>query len=608
MYEDLTLIKGDFEIRVAGPEHDRYAEAICKLIEESARIRGTGIAKRSPEYIRSKIHEGKAIIALYRGEKLAGFCYIETWTHGKYIANSGLIVAPEFRNQHLGKSIKEVAFKLSRRKFPHAKLFGITTSHAVMKINTQLGYRPVPFTELTQDDEFWDGCKTCVNYDILQRNQRKNCLCTAMLYDPAEKAQQAAEKKEDGLVVLAFSGGLDTSFCVKYLTAVEGLPVHTVTVQTGGFSAQELAEIEKRALQLGARKHVVLDKTRDYYQRCIKYLVFGNVLKNNTYPLSVSSERVFQAVAVAEYAREVGARFVAHGSTGAGNDQVRFDLIFHTLLPEVRILTPIRDQKISRNEELEFLKKHGIEMDGSVATYSINKGLWGTSVGGKETLTSCEYLPDEAFPTPLSKSEPETVELAFERGELAQVNGQCFQHPVEAIRYLEQLAAPFAIGRDMHVGDTVIGIKGRVGFEAAAPLIIIKAHHALEKHVLTKWQLYWKDQLANWYGMLLHEGQFLDPVMRDIEAFLENSQARVTGTVSVLLAPYRFQVLGITSPYDLMAPEFASYGEMNPGWSAEEVRGFARILANQSRIYQAVGGNRPAAQEGRTRYEKEPSR
>ncbi|RME01368.1 MAG: argininosuccinate synthase [Calditrichaeota bacterium] len=588
MYEELSLRKDDFEICVAQSKHAKYAEAISQLIQESARVRSAGIARRTPEYIRRKILEGKAIIALHRGEKLAGFCYIETWSHGKYIANSGLIVAPEFRNQHVGKSIKEVAFKLSRRKYPHSKLFGLTTSHAVMNINSHLGYRPVPFSMLTQDDEFWEGCTTCSHYDILQRNQRKNCLCTAMLYDPQEKEKARAATRPKGLVVLAFSGGLDTSYCVKYLSAEKGLTVHTVTVQTGGFSENELADIEKQALRLGAQKHVVLNETQAYYERCVKYLIFGNILKNNTYPLSVSSERVFQAMAVAKYAREVGADFVAHGSTGAGNDQVRFDLIFHALVPEMPILTPIRDQQISRNAELAYLASQGIEMNGKAATYSINKGLWGTSVGGVETLTSHQYLPEEAFPTPLSKTQPEPVELGFVQGELQAINGQSFEHPVEAIRALEQMAAPFGIGRDIHVGDTIIGIKGRVGFEAAAPMIIIKSHHALEKHVLSKWQLHWKEQLAGGYGMLLHEGQFLDPVMRDMEKFLENSQQRVTGTVSVLLAPHRFQVLGITSPYDLMSPEFASYGEMNLGWTADEVRGFARILANQTRIHQKV--------------------
>lgn len=588
MVKKLTKNTDDFVIKVATIGDEKYAGQICSLIEESAKVRGTGIAKRTPEYIISKMREGKAIIATHKNGKVAGFCYIETWTHGKYIANSGLIVAPEFRNRHLGKMIKEVAFKLSRKKYPNSMLFGITTSHAVMKINTDLGYKPVPFSELTADSDFWDGCKTCVNYDILQRNNRKNCLCTALLLDPLAQKTAGKEKKVEDIVVLAFSGGLDTSYCVKYFSEEKHLQVHTVIVNTGGFTSEELSRIEKKALQLGAKKHITLDRTDDFYKKCIRYLIFGNVLKNHTYPLSVSSERVFQAVAIAEYAKETGAKYVAHGSTGAGNDQVRFDVIFRILLPDADILTPVRDNKISRNEEIEFLKKYHIQEDWSKAQYSINQGIWGTSVGGRETLTSCEYLPEKAFPTHLSKEEPEAIELTFTRGELTAINDEKFDNPVAAIQRLEQLAGPYAIGRDMHVGDTIIGIKGRVGFEAAAPLIIIKSHHALEKHVLTKWQLYWKDQLANWYGNLLHEGQFLDPVMRDIEKFLENTQQHVSGTVSVLIAPYRFQVLGISSPFDMMSPEFASYGEMYNSWSGEDVRGFARIFSNQTMIHYQV--------------------
>jgi argininosuccinate synthase len=312
------------------------------------------------------------------------------------------------------------------------------------------------------------------------------------------------------------------------------------------------------------------------------------VLKNNTYPLSVSAERVSQAVAIANYAKEIGADYVAHGSTGAGNDQVRFDMIFNILIPDIQILTPIRDLKLSRQEEIDFLKQHGVEMNFEKAKYSINKGLWGTSVGGSETLTSHDFLPEEAFPTQLSKEEPETVTLKFRRGELVGIGEQAFQNPVDAIQKLQELAAPFAIGRDIHVGDTIIGIKGRVGFEAAAPLVIIKAHHALEKHVLTKWQLYWKDQLAVWYGNLLHEGQFLDPVMRNIEKFLDDTQEQVSGEVYVWLAPYRFQVQGISSPHDLMSSKFGSYGEMNNSWSGEDVKGFSKIFGNQTMIYHKI--------------------
>jgi argininosuccinate synthase len=578
----------DFIIEAANASHVKYAEQISKMIEESAKVRQIGIAKRSSQYISKKMEQGNAVIALTKAGKLAGFCYIETWTHGKYAVNSGLIVATEFRNQNLGRKIKNAVFNLTLNKFPKSKIFSITTSHAVMKMNTGLGYKPVPYSELTEDEQFWDGCQTCVNYDILLRNKRKYCLCTALLYDPETKKEVKPAPKDKQLVVLAFSGGLDTSYCVKYLGEELGLDVISVVVDTGGFSQKELKEIEDKALQLGVKKHIVLNETDNYYHKCIKYLIFGNVLKYNTYPLSVSSERVFQALSVANYVKHMKAAYVAHGSTGAGNDQVRFDMIFNIMIPDVQILTPIRDNQVSRNEEIEFLKNHGVEQDWEKAQYSINKGLWGTSVGGKETLTSCDYLPEQAFPTKMSKPEPQTIELKFKCGELIGINGDMFDNPVHAIKRLEEIAGPFAIGRDIHVGDTIIGIKGRVGFEAAAPLIIIKAHHALEKHVLTKWQLYWKEQLATWYGNLLHEGFFLDEVMRNIEKFFEDSQRNVTGTVSVYLAPYRFTILGITSPHDLMAPDIAQYGEMSKAWTGEDVRGFSKILSNQSKIFYKV--------------------
>ena len=389
-------------------------------------------------------------------------------------------------------------------------------------------------------------------------------------------------------VVLAFSGGLDTSYCVKYLSETQNLEVYSAIVNTGGFTTEELQEIERRAYALGVKQHLTLDETDDYYNSCIRYLIFGNVLKNNTYPLSVSAERVYQALAIARYAKEINADFVAHGSTGAGNDQVRFDMIFNIMIPDIQILTPIRDLKLSRQQEIDFLKEHGVEMNFEKAAYSINKGLWGTSVGGKETLTSYGYLPEEAWPTQLTKHNPEEVKLLFEKGELKGINDQRFDNPVEAIQKLSEIAAPFGVGRDIHVGDTIIGLKGRVGFEAAAPMVIIKGHHALEKHVLTKLQLYWKDQLAVWYGNLLHEGQFLDPVMRNIEKFLEDTQLTVSGTVTVGLAPYRFYVIGIESPHDLMSSKFGSYGEMNNTWSGEDVKGFSKIFGNQTMIYQKV--------------------
>lgn len=389
-------------------------------------------------------------------------------------------------------------------------------------------------------------------------------------------------------VVLAFSGGLDTSFCTKYLNDEKGLEVHSAIVNTGGFSAQELSEIEAKAYRLGVVSHKTLDVTNDYYSQCIKYLIFGNILKNNTYPLSVSSERVFQAIAIAKYASEIGATHIAHGSTGAGNDQVRFDLAFHILCPEVKIITPIRDLKLSRDAEIEYLKGKGVEADWTKSTYSINKGLWGTSVGGKETLSSNLPLPEQAYPTQLQKQGEETLTLEFEKGEVKGVNGKKFANPVDAIREIESIAAPYAIGRDIHVGDTIIGIKGRVGFEAASPLIIIKAHHLLEKHVLTKWQLYWKEQLSNWYGMFVHESQFLEPVMRNMEKFLDDTQENVTGKVFVKLLPYRFETMGIESEHDLMNAKFAKYGEENTAFSGDDVKGFTKILANQMKIFFAI--------------------
>src|SRR5690606_36214309 len=389
-------------------------------------------------------------------------------------------------------------------------------------------------------------------------------------------------------VVLAFSGGLDTSYCVKYLSEEKGFEVHTLTVNTGGFDADELETICQRAKALGVASHKNVDETRNYYDSVIRYLIYGNVLKNATYPLSVSAERMSQALAVAHYARTVNADAVAHGSTGAGNDQVRFDMICHILIPSLEIITHIRDLKLSREDEISYLKSKGVEMNFEKAMYSINKGIWGTSVGGKETLNSLGTLPESAFPTQLSKHDSEEVVLGFEKGELKIINQQVFEHPVEAIQRLQELAGPYAIGRDIHVGDTIIGIKGRVGFEAAAPVVILKAHHALEKHVLTKWQLSWKDQLGQFYGNWLHEGQYLDPVMRDIEAFLTNSQGHATGRVHVQLYPYRFQVTGVVSDYDLMSSKFGKYGEMNLGWTGDDVRGFSKIFGNQTMIYHQV--------------------
>jgi argininosuccinate synthase len=381
-------------------------------------------------------------------------------------------------------------------------------------------------------------------------------------------------------VALAFSGGLDTSFCVKYLGLEKHLEVHSVFINSGGFSKQEEEKIEMRARSLGVATHISIDVSETYYQKCIRYLVFGNMMRNHHYPMSVSSERIFQAMAVVEYAQQQGINIVAHGSTGAGNDQVRFDMIFQILAPDIEVLAPIRELKLSREAEVEYLQKTGFNESFEKHAYSINQGLWGTTVGGKETLTSRQGLPEEAYPSQLKEQKPKDMVVEFERGEL--VGG------VASIRRIETEAAALAIGRGIHMGETIIGIKGRVGFEAAAPAIIIRAHQELEKHTLGKWQAYWKDQLSEWYGMMLHEGQYLDPVMRNIEKFLEDTQLFVSGKVYLTLRPYAFEVNGIESEHDLMKASGATYGEMHEGWSGEDVIGFTRIMSNPARLYHSL--------------------
>ena len=388
-------------------------------------------------------------------------------------------------------------------------------------------------------------------------------------------------------VVLAFSGGLDTTYCAIYLSKEKDLEVHAVLVNTGGFSKQEVEKVEKHAITLGVKSFKCIDDTQNFYKKVVRFLIYGNILKNNTYPLSVSAERNSQAVSVANYAKLINADFIAHGSTGAGNDQVRFDMAFNILTPNIEVIAPIREMKLSREQEIDYLKKNSVSMNFEKAKYSINKGIWGTSVGGKETLTSRNTLPDEAFPTPLTKTGSENISLTFTNGEITGLNDKNL-NAVDAINKLNKIASAYAIGRDIHVGDTIIGIKGRVGFEAAAPLIIIKAHHTLEKHTLTKWQLYWKDQLATWYGNWLHEGQYLDPVMRNLEKFMEDTQKNVSGKVFVTLHPHRFEVTGIDSEHDLMSAKFGSYGEMNNAWTGEDVKGFSKIFGNQTAIYYQV--------------------
>lgn len=391
-------------------------------------------------------------------------------------------------------------------------------------------------------------------------------------------------------LVLAYSGGLDTSYCAKYLSKDKGFEVHAVSVNTGGFSAEEIASIHEKSLQLGATSYTSIDAVQTFYDKVVKFLIFGNVLKNNTYPLSVSAERIVQAIEIVSYAKKVGANYIAHGSTGAGNDQVRFDMIFQIIAPEIEIITPIRDNKLSRETEIAYLKENGIDYPWEKAKYSINRGLWGTSVGGEETLTSNKALPDNAYPSQLQEKEPIDVKLTFEKGELVAING-IKDKPVANIEKLEAMASKYAIGRDIHVGDTIIGTKGRVGFEAAAALIIIKAHHLLEKHTLTKWQQYQKEQQGNFYGMLLHEGNYLDEVMRNIEAFLTDTQKNVSGDVFLSLYPFQFRLNGISSKHDLMTDAFGSYGEENKGWSATDAKGFIKMLSNSGRIYNHVNGN-----------------
>lgn len=391
-------------------------------------------------------------------------------------------------------------------------------------------------------------------------------------------------------LVLAYSGGLDTSYCAKYLSKDKGFEVHAVSVNTGGFSKEEIDTIHQKALELGATSYTSIDAVQTFYDKVVKYLIFGNVLKNNTYPLSVSAERIVQAIEIVNYAKKVGAKYIAHGSTGAGNDQVRFDMIFQIIAPEIEIITPIRDNQLSREVEIAYLKENGVDYPWEKAKYSINRGLWGTSVGGDETLTSHKSLPDNAYPSQLQETEAQQLKLSFNKGELIAIDGEN-DTPVNNIVKLEAIASKYAIGRDIHVGDTIIGIKGRVGFEAPASLIIIKAHHLLEKHTLTKWQQFQKEQQGNFYGMLLHEGKFLDEVMRNIEAFLTDTQKNVSGDVYVTLHPYRFELNGIDSSHDLMNASFGSYGEMNKGWTSDDAKGFIKILSNSGKIYNHVNQN-----------------
>ena len=388
-------------------------------------------------------------------------------------------------------------------------------------------------------------------------------------------------------VVVAYSGGLDTSYTVMYLAKELGYEVYAACADTGGFSPAQLKANEENAYKLGAKHYVTLDVTQEYYAKSLKYMIYGNVLRNGTYPISVSSERIFQAIAIARYANEVGADAIAHGSTGAGNDQVRFDMTFLVMAPGVEILTLTRDNALSRDEEIEYLRSNGFVADFTKMKYSYNVGIWGTSICGGEILDSKQGLPDSAYLKQVEKDGKEEMRIEFKHGEIVAVNGKAFDNKIEAIRYIESIAAPYGIGRDMHVGDTIIGIKGRVGFEAAAPMVIINAHKFLEKYTLSKWQQYWKDQVANWYGMFLHESQYLEPVMRDIEAILESSQRNVNGTVIVELRPLSMFMVGVDSPDDLVKTKFGEYGEMQKGWTADDAKGFIKVLSTPLRVYYA---------------------
>ena len=584
----------EIEVVVCDEEHVKYIDEILKTMSDAAKVRGTGIAKRTHEYVEKVMREHKAVLALYHG-RFAGFSYIESWSHRLFVTNSGLIVHPDFRGIGLASRIKRRVFALARQRYPLAKVFSLTTGAAVLNMNTKLGFKPVTFEALTSDKQFWKGCESCVNFDILQRNGGQKCLCTALLWDPAEHLdeQPVIEEKMDNKkkeikrekVVLAYSGGLDTSFAVKYLTEC-GYDVYTATANTGGFSPEELKLNEKHALELGAISHVNLDITQEYYDKSIKYMIMGNVLRNGTYPISVSSERMFQAIAIINYAKKIGADCVAHGSTGAGNDQIRFDLTFQVLAPEIKVITPTRDLALTREYEINYLKDHGFEGDFKKLEYSYNEGLWGTSICGKETLHSDENLPESAYLVQMTAKENKRITLNFEQGELCAINGTRYTDHVKLIQDLEKLVAPYGIGRDINLGDTIIGIKGRVGFEAAAPLLIIAAHKLLEKYTLTKWQQYWKEQLGNWYGMFFHESYYLEPVMRDIEAYLLKSQRNVTGEVIIDLKPYRYELVGVNSDFDLSKTNFGEYGEMNKAWTADDVKGFTKIYANPLKIYQ----------------------
>ena len=385
-------------------------------------------------------------------------------------------------------------------------------------------------------------------------------------------------------VVVAFSGGLDTSYTVMKLTK-DGWDVYAACANTGGFSEEQLKVNEENAYKLGAVKYITLDVTNEYYEKSLKYMIFGNVMRNNCYPISVSSERIFQAIAIARYANEISADAIAHGSTGAGNDQIRFDMTFLVMAPGIEIITLTRDKALSRKEEVDYLNENGFFADFTKLKYSYNVGIWGTSICGGEILDPTQGLPEEAYLKHVTKEDENELKITFEKGEITAVNGEKFSDKIQAIQKIEEIGAAYAIGRDCNVGDTIIGIKGRVGFEAAAPKLIIEAHRLLEKSTLSKWQQYWKDQIGNWYGMFLHESQYLEPVMPDIEAMMTSSQRNVNGTAILKLRPYSFQTVGVDSKDDLTKSKLGEYGEMQHGWTAEDAKGFIKVSSTPLRVY-----------------------
>lgn len=398
------------------------------------------------------------------------------------------------------------------------------------------------------------------------------------------------------MIVLAFSGGLDTSFCVPFLIETYGEEVTTVTVDTGGLTEADIVALEEKALSLGAVQHFTIDAKQHLYEDILAYLIKGNIQKGQLYPLCVGPERVSQSIQVAKAAVELGASAIAHGSTGAGNDQVRFDMALHLLAPELRIIAPIRDFSLTRAETTEYLQSRGFDVPIETTQYSINSGLWGTTVGGKETHGSELPLPDHAYTTTNSIDEcpdnPLDITVGFDNGLPVSVDGIPLSG-VSVIEKLNEAGSLHGVGRGIHVGDTILGIKGRVGFEAPGALMLIAAHRELEKIVLTKWQLYQKTQTADMYGMLLHEGQFFDPVMRDMEAYLNSSQGVVNGEVNLRLHKGTAQVTGCSSPYSLFDTGVAVYGEENEGWGPDDARGFGKILKNQAALAMAAQLKKP---------------